>query len=71
MDTILYYPILLPLIFGAVSLLFPRKVRGVREVLAVLASLTMIGLSAYIFTLPDIANHSSCCLLYTSPSPRD
>jgi formate hydrogenlyase subunit 3/multisubunit Na+/H+ antiporter MnhD subunit len=59
MDTILYYPILLPLVFGAVSLLFPRKIRGVREVLAILASLTMIGLSTYLFTLPDITNHSA------------
>ncbi len=54
MDAILYYPILLPLVFGALILLFPRKMRGAREAVTVIASLTMIGLSAYLFTLPDM-----------------
>ena len=33
MNTILYYPIIIPLLFGVAGLLFPRKMRRVREVL--------------------------------------
>jgi formate hydrogenlyase subunit 3/multisubunit Na+/H+ antiporter MnhD subunit len=59
MDNLLYLPILLPLVFGAAILFFPRKMRYVRETLTILASLTMIGLTVYLFTQPDLTYHAS------------
>ena len=54
MDTILYYPILLPIAAGLFNLLIPRRIKFVRETITILVSLATIGLSVFIFTQPGL-----------------
>ena len=55
MDAILFYPVLVPLAASVLSLLFPRKMRWVRELITVVTSLTGIVLSVYIFNSPNLS----------------
>lgn len=54
MDAILLYPVLVPLAASVISLSFPRRMRLIREAIAITTSLVMIGLSVSIFNLPDL-----------------
>ncbi len=59
MNAILFYPILIPFAASVLSLIFPRKMRWMRELITVTTSLVMIALSVYIFNSPNLSLSSS------------
>ncbi|MCJ7723793.1 MAG: hypothetical protein MUP03_06640, partial [Anaerolineales bacterium] len=55
MDTIIIYPIALPIVIGLVCLVLPKKIKALREILALITTLVAVVLSIYIFLKPDQA----------------
>ncbi len=57
MNTLLLYPILVPILIGFVCLLTPRQFKGPREALTVLTALASVAMSIFIFVQPMIYIH--------------
>ena len=55
MNTILFYPIAVPVLFGLVCLLLPKQARAWREALMVLTTIAALALSIFIFIQPDLS----------------
>jgi len=55
MDTIIIYPIALPILIGLVCLVLPKKIKALRETLTLITTLAAVVLSIYIFLEPDQA----------------
>ena len=68
-------PVLVPMIAAAMTLFAGRKTR-LQRALTVLALTVVLVVSAMLVHLADrdgtiVLQVGGCCLLYTSPSPRD
>ena len=57
MNTLLLYPIAVPILVGFVCLLTPRQFRGPREALTVLTALASLAMSVFIFMQPTLYIH--------------
>jgi formate hydrogenlyase subunit 3/multisubunit Na+/H+ antiporter MnhD subunit len=55
MNSLLFYPIAVPVLFGLVCLLSPKQARGRREALLVLTTFAMLALSIFLFVQPDLS----------------
>jgi len=55
MNTLLFYPIAVPVLIGLICLLTPKRTRGLRETLLVLSTIAAIALSVFLFTQPDLS----------------
>jgi len=55
MNSLLFYPIAVPVLFGLVCLLTPKRARGLREALLVLTTLATLALSVFLFVQPDLS----------------
>ena len=55
MNTLLFYPIAVPVIFGLVCLLSPNQARGRREALLVVTTLVTLALSIFLFFQSDLS----------------
>lgn len=55
MNTLLLYPIAVPILTGLVCLLTPKYVKGLRETLTILTTLATLGLSIFLFLQPDLS----------------
>jgi len=55
MNTLLFYPIAVPVIFGLVCLLSPNQAKGRREALLVVTTLFSLALSIFFFGQPDLS----------------
>jgi formate hydrogenlyase subunit 3/multisubunit Na+/H+ antiporter MnhD subunit len=54
-NSLLFYPIAVPILFGLVCLLSPKQARGLREALLVLTTLATLALSVFLFLQPDLS----------------
>jgi formate hydrogenlyase subunit 3/multisubunit Na+/H+ antiporter MnhD subunit len=55
MNTLLFYPIAVPVIFGLVCLLSPNQAKGRCEALLVVTTLFSLALSIFLFVQPDLS----------------
>jgi formate hydrogenlyase subunit 3/multisubunit Na+/H+ antiporter MnhD subunit len=55
MNTLLFYPIAVPILLGLICLLIPKQVRVLREALPVLTTVAALALSVFLFVQPDLS----------------
>jgi formate hydrogenlyase subunit 3/multisubunit Na+/H+ antiporter MnhD subunit len=55
MNTLLFYPIAVPVLVGLVCLLTRKQARALREALTVLTTLATLALSIFLFVQPDLS----------------
>jgi len=55
MNTLLFYPIAIPILAGLICLLTPKQARALREALTVLTTFVSLALSIFLFTQPDLS----------------
>ena len=55
MNTLLFYPIAVPIIVGLICLMTPKQARGLREALLIVTTIGMLALSIFLFVQPDLA----------------
>ena len=55
MNTLLFYPIVVPTLVGLICLLIPKQARVAREALLVLTTLATLALSVFLFIQPDLS----------------
>ena len=55
MNTLLFYPIAVPILVGLICLLIPKQARAWREALTVLTTIAALALSIFLFLQPDLS----------------
>jgi formate hydrogenlyase subunit 3/multisubunit Na+/H+ antiporter MnhD subunit len=55
MNSLLFYPIAVPILFGLVCLFSPKQARGLREALLVLTTVVTLALSVFLFVQPELS----------------
>jgi len=55
MNSILFYPIAVPILFGLICLFTRKQARGLREALLVLTTVAVLVLSVFLFVQPDLS----------------